>query len=152
LPVLLASSNAARINKLQQILTHAQMRPVSAQTGQAAMSILKQASQAGKPLKLAILDDDVQDMNGFDLAEQIVQDKTITAPTLFLLTGNGQRGDAGRCSRIGIAAYLAGPITPSILLKAIHAAFQTPHGTSRQPLLTRHLLRESEIQHVLVDG
>jgi two-component system sensor histidine kinase/response regulator len=153
-PVMIAGSNTARLSKLKQILSDAQMHVATAGSTQDAMAILRLANQAGRPIGLAILDDDSQDMDAFDVSERIAQDKTIATPTLFVVTSNGQRGDAARCARIGITAYLAGPITSSILLSALRAAIRRPGGDDAAglPLLTRHLLREMETQHVLVDG
>jgi two-component system sensor histidine kinase/response regulator len=55
----------------------------------------------------------------------------------------GQRGDARRCSELGVAAYLTKPVRQAELLDAILTALGTkPKKQARPALITRHSLRE----------
>jgi CheY-like chemotaxis protein len=110
------------------------------------MAALQQGNDAGEPFALAIMYDGVQDMDGFALAERIAREPAGGGATLFLLTATGRRGDAARCRRRGISAYLVGPITPPILLTAMRTAVGTPPEAGERPLLTRHSLREAQMR------
>ena len=92
------------------------------------------------------------EMDGFALAEAIKQHPDWTASTVLMLSSAGLRGDAERCSQLGIAAYLTKPIKQSELLDAILVALGTqPANNIRHCLITRHSLRESRQRlHVLV--
>jgi len=60
------------------------------------------------------------------------------------LTSTGERGDASRCVRLGIAAYLLKPIKQSELLFTISKVLREPSTkVSRPALITRHSIRES---------
>jgi len=58
---------------------------------------------------------------------------------VLLLAPSGQRGDAARCRRIGIAGYLTKPIVADELLQAALAIVDVPEGAQRV-LVTRHWL------------
>jgi CheY-like chemotaxis protein len=61
----------------------------------------------------------------------------------MMLSSGGQRGDASRCRKLGIMAYLLKPFQPSELLDAILIALNPQPSESAKPgLITRHTLRE----------
>jgi CheY-like chemotaxis protein len=61
----------------------------------------------------------------------------------MMLTSAGQRGDAARCRKLGVSAYLIKPIRQSELLEAVLAALEGKRTGEEQPtLITRHWLRE----------
>lgn len=61
-----------------------------------------------------------------------------------MLTSAGQPGEAARCRKLRIAAYLLKPIFNSDLQDAIRGVLgATRSGNAEAPLITRHTLRES---------
>jgi two-component system sensor histidine kinase/response regulator len=84
------------------------------------------------------------DMDGFTLAERIKERPELAGATIMMLTSAGQRGDAARCRKLGIAVYLIKPIRQSELLEAILLALGRPCRRGERPaVVTRHSLREA---------
>ena len=92
------------------------------------------------------------EMDGFELAERISKDPCLTTSTIIMLTSAGERGDAARCLKLGISAYLLKPIRQSELLFTISKVLNEPTSTAAQPsLITRHSIRESKRRlHILL--
>jgi CheY-like chemotaxis protein len=121
------------------------MLPVEAESGAAAIAKLQAASDAGRFFSLILLDAQMPMMDGFTLTETITRHKDWPSATVVMLTSAGARGDAGRCRKLGIAAYLTKPVREQELLQAILLALGPKPQTSPQPispLITRHSLRE----------
>src|SRR5690348_3416076 len=76
----------------------------------AGLESLRRAHRAGTPFDVAILDAQMPDQDGFELAAAIRGDRTLAKTRLLILTSAGQRGDGERCRRLGIQAYLTKPI------------------------------------------
>src|SRR5882724_11429692 len=72
----------------------------------AGLEALRRAARAGAPYDLAILDAQMPDQDGFELATAIRADRALAATRLLILTSAGQRGDGERCRQLGIQAYL----------------------------------------------
>ena len=53
--------------------------------------------RAGSPFALVLLDANMPDMDGFDVAEQIAARPELAGATIMMLTSSGQYGDAARC-------------------------------------------------------
>ncbi len=122
LPVLVVDDNATNRHILKETLTNWRMRPTVVESGNAALEALEQAQHAGTPFALVLLDVMMPEMDGFTLAEQIIQDPALASSTLMMLSSADHRGDAARCRAMGLAAYLTKPIRQSDLLSAIMAA------------------------------
>ena len=84
-------------------------RPQEVPDGPSALLALAQARDAGDPFLAAILDMQMPDMDGTDVARAIKADETLKDTRLVLLTSLGQRGDARQMEEIGFAAYLMKP-------------------------------------------
>ncbi len=82
-------------------------------------------------------------MDGFSLVEQIRQSPELCTTTIMMLTSAGHRGDAERCRKLGIAAYLLKPVRQSELRDAIIKALGAPVGAASGPMLTSYALRDA---------
>jgi len=152
--VLVVDDNVTNRRLLQEVLTHWQMKPKAVENGKAALAILKQAREAGKPFALVLLDCHMPEMDGFTLAEEIKKDPELAGTPIVMQTSAGQRGDGARCRQLGVAAYLTKPIKQSELLSAIVAALRVSSPKESHPtLITRHSLREgrSRLQILLAE-
>ena len=157
LRVLVVDENATNRQALEALLRHWHMQPVVVEGGRAALAAMRQAQQAGEPFSLVLLDAQMSEMNGFELAEQIEVEAQKGAALqqetkMILLSSMGRRGDAVHCRELGIAAYLTKPIKPSDLLEAVVKVLASPpHSVPRTPLITQHSLREDrKFLHVLL--
>ncbi len=110
----------------------------------AGLEALRRAARAGTPYDLAILDAQMPDQDGFELATAIRADGALTETRLLILTSAGQRGDGERCRQRGIQAYLTKPIARADLVEAVGTVLA---GTRSAPgaadLVTRHSIAES---------
>ncbi len=144
MPVLVVDDNATNRRILEEILTGWQMKTALAEGGWTALAAMERAKDQGNPFPLALIDAQMPDMDGFTLAERIRNDPRLAGATVMMLTSAGQRGDAARCRRLGIVAYLVKPIKQSELLEAILTALgKRPPERETTSLITRHSLREA---------
>jgi PAS domain S-box-containing protein len=143
LAVLVVDDNSTNRKILDAMLKHWLMRPQMAPSGGEGLAALDRAATAGTPYPLVLLDAQMPEMDGFELAEHIKQNPRLAGATIMMLTSAGQRGDAARCRELGIAVYLIKPIRQSELLEAILAALGKAPGKEHGTLITRHTLRES---------
>jgi two-component system sensor histidine kinase/response regulator len=106
---------------------------------------MERSAADGKPFALALLDFQMPDMDGFELAARIQEGAELGPTTIMMLSSVGQRGDAARCKELGVAAYLSKPIRQSVLLDAILAVLTNP-GRRAKPaaLVTCHSVRETQ--------
>ncbi|MFN2571544.1 MAG: response regulator [Gemmatimonadales bacterium] len=93
---------------------------------------------------LAILDVQMPDMDGFQLATAVRGDTSLARTNLLMLTSAGQRGDGERCRELGIRGYLTKPISRSDLLEALGTVLAGAAGEAGTPdVVTRHTIAES---------
>ncbi len=77
------------------------------------------AARAGEPFDLAVLDQQMPDTDGIDLARQFRQNAETLSTPLILLTSAGQKGKPGKDPESLFDAYLVKPARSSMLLDAI---------------------------------
>ena len=93
---------------------------------------------------LAILDVQMPDMDGFQLAIAVRAEKKLKRTNLLMLTSAGQRGDGERCRELGIRGYLTKPISRSDLLEALGTVLAgSPEEAGTPEVVTRHTIAES---------
>jgi PAS domain S-box-containing protein len=142
--VLVVDDNVTNRYLLEAMLVGWRMAPTLAANVSDAMAALRAAQLAGRPFTVVLADFQMPDADGFALAEAIRADPAIADTTVVMLTSGGQPGDAARCRELNIAAYLPKPIKRADLRAAILLALGAPSTTThRQPLVTRHSLREA---------
>jgi CheY-like chemotaxis protein len=92
---------------------------------------------------MMLLDQQMSGMDGFAVAERIRKQPKLISTTIMMLSSGGRRGDASRCRKLGIAAYLFKPFKQSELLEAMLIALGYQGAEiAKPPLITRHTLRE----------
>jgi len=141
--VLVVDDNATNRQILETTLSYWRMKPSLAAGAEDAIRLLKSAKAVGKPFRLMVADCHMPDIDGFTLVERIRKLPELDGMITVMLTSGGQRGDAGRCKELGIAAYLIKPILQSDLLEALLKVLGSRTGdTQPNKLVTRHSLRE----------
>jgi len=142
LRALIVEDNFKNRSVLKAILTRWGMKPTVVKGGHAALQAIESAKRTGRSFPLILLPGQMPEMDGFALAERIKRDPESVATTIILLASPGHLGDAARCRKFGISAYLVKPIRPGELLQAICDVLHSP--TQRETrLVTRHTLREA---------
>jgi signal transduction histidine kinase/DNA-binding response OmpR family regulator len=140
LVVTASDANAAVIT---QVLGDAGAHCTRIAWGQTAIAELDTAAREGNPFQVVLLDWDIQDMDGFELARGIGEAPSLPqTPVVVMLTSVGLRGDASKCREAGITAYLAKPFDRAQLLEAVTAAIASSSESDTGKLITRHTLRE----------
>ena len=110
----------------------------------AGLEALRRAARAGAPYDLAILDAQMPDQDGFELATVIRADRGLAQTRLLILTSAGQRGDGERCRQLGIQAYLTKPIARADLVEAVGTVLAgAVSAPGEADLVTRHSIAES---------
>jgi CheY-like chemotaxis protein len=108
-----------------------------------ALVLMRERADAGKPVTLLVTDAHMPEMDGFSLAEQVKNDPALAQTPIMILTSAGQRGDATRCSQLGISAYLTKPVSQSELREAIFLLLDRTAATEAPgALITRHMIHE----------
>jgi two-component system sensor histidine kinase/response regulator len=142
LHALIVDDNTTNRRVLHGMLSRWGMKPTGVEGGQAALKALEMAKSFGRPFPLIVIDGQMPEMDGFTLAERIQKDPQLVGATIMMLTSAGHLGDAARCRKLGISAYLVKPIRQGELLDAICSVLNEVPRKSSVPLVTRHTLRE----------
>ena len=95
------------------------MQPTLAVNGPQALWEIEAACRSGHPFPLFLIDEQMPEMDGFELVQRIRCNPDFSGYAVMMLTSGERQGDISRCEQLGIAAYLIKPIRGSELLKAI---------------------------------
>jgi PAS domain S-box-containing protein len=119
LSVLVVDDNLTNRRVLTGLLSQWGMQPKAVDGGRAALRALESAKLAGQPFALVLLDGQMPELDGFDLAAQLQKHPDWVGATIMMLTSADQLGDGARCRNLGISAYLVKPVRQSELLSKI---------------------------------
>lgn len=120
LPVLVVDDNVTNGGILVELAQGWEMQPSVANSGVEALNFLVNAKEAGKAFRLALIDANMPEMDGFELAKRIKQDSRLSGTGIIMMLNSVEyQADAARCGKLGIAARLMKPIRKSELLPAI---------------------------------
>jgi PAS domain S-box-containing protein len=141
--ILVVDDNATNREVLSAQLRAWGVRPDEAADGPSALDAMMRARDAGDPFVAAILDMQMPDMDGADLARAIKADETLTQTRLVLMTSLGQRGDARQMEEVGFSAYLVKPARQSDLFDSLSTVLARGTISRAAPrIVTRHAVRE----------
>ncbi len=100
-----------------------------------ALSAAEEAARSAAPFDLAILDQQMPEMDGIELARRLRDPASTRAMPLILLTSSGIKGRPDRQANILFDAYLVKPARASMLLDAIVSCLNTrAAGKAQDPL------------------
>ena len=143
LHVLVVDDNLTNRKVLAEMLGRWGMKPTLVEGPKSALQALLVARDAGSAFPLILLEGEMPEMDGFQLAERIRRDVGLVRGTIMMLTSCSHLGDAARCRESGISAYLVKPVRQSELLQAICSVLNlTQEQKEKAPLVTRYSLRE----------
>jgi two-component system, sensor histidine kinase and response regulator len=102
------------------MLTSFGMKADSVESAMRGRSALEAAVGAGDAYRLVVIDGEMPEMDGFQLAEIIQRNPSLAGATVIMLTcGMRQPEQIARCRELRVRAYLIKPIRRSELLKQI---------------------------------
>jgi PAS domain S-box-containing protein len=125
--VLIVDDNATNRLILERYLANWGALTESVVDGRSALDALRCALRAENPFALAILDLQMPEMDGLELAERISGDQALADTRLMMLSSMGHPGAGAR--RAGIAISLLKPVRQSLLRDAVVKVLgRTPKG------------------------
>ena len=101
------------------------MRPSCASSGLKGLDMLREGSERDDPFALVLLDMQMPEMDGLDVAEAIRADRSFGQPSLLLLTSAFVPPER-TASTLGIAVCLEKPVRRSRLYNAMLSCVTTP--------------------------
>ncbi|MBS1130398.1 MAG: sensor hybrid histidine kinase [Proteobacteria bacterium] len=141
--MLIVDDNATNRRILRGMLATLHVTCLEADSGKTALALMR---EQGSQFDCILLDAQMPEMDGYELARHLHAEHPALPPMLMLSSG-ALRGDALRCQEAGIAGFFAKPISSDELLAALGRLFDnSPKESSPEPspLLTRHSLREAQ--------
>ena len=146
LPVLVIDDNATNREILEEVLIGWEMVPTIA-VGDDVLRVLEDAGRSGKSFSLVLMDAHASERGAFEIVSEIRKNPEWALPMIMMTSSMGMRGDAEKCRKLGIAAYLTKPIKRSELFDAILTVLDI-HGAEpgEKDLVTKHSIRESKIR------
>ena len=144
LPVLVIDDNATNREILEEVLIDWEMVPTVA-GGEDVLRVLEDAGRSGRSFSLVLMDAHSSEGEAFEIASKIKKSPVAISPTIMMTSSMGMRGDAEKCRKVGISAYLTKPIRRAELFDAILTVFDM-HGAEpgEKNLVTKHSIRESK--------
>jgi CheY-like chemotaxis protein/HPt (histidine-containing phosphotransfer) domain-containing protein len=110
------------------------MAPDPVEDGERALEMLRLAVEGEEAYDLALLDMEMQGMNGIELARQIKADLAISSVQLVLLSSLVQHGVCEEARKAGVEACLTKPVKRSELYDTLTEVMGTPaEGEADRP-------------------
>ncbi len=141
--MLIVDDNQTNRRILRDMLATEGIKVDEASTAGEGLEAIRGAVKKHAPYDLAILDVQMPDMDGFQLATAVRADRGLARTRLLMLTSAGQRGDGERCRELGIRGYLTKPMSRADLLEALGTVLAGPEETATPEVVTRHTIAES---------
>ena len=141
--MLIVDDNQTNRRILRDMLATEGIKVDEASTAGEGLEAIRGAAKKHAPYDLAILDVQMPDMDGFQLATAVRADRGLARTRLLMLTSAGQRGDGERCRELGIRGYLTKPMSRADLLEALGTVLAGPEETATTEVVTRHTIAES---------
>ena len=117
--VLVVDDNATNRSILEEVLRHWGAVPTLASGGIEALARLKRAEDLGEPIRVALLDVNMPEMDGFTLADRMRSAPTPIAPAILMLSSSDHSGAVERCRDLALSAYIIKPVTQADLYAAM---------------------------------
>jgi two-component system, sensor histidine kinase and response regulator len=115
--VLVVDDNATNREIVSAYLRSSDVRCTLAESGAAALAAMHAAARAGEPFEVVVLDAQMPEMDGLDLAAAIRQAPSLRETRLVMLTSTGEH--RARARELGITGYLTKPVRRRRLLDTL---------------------------------
>jgi signal transduction histidine kinase/CheY-like chemotaxis protein len=119
IPVLVVDDNAVNRRVLHELLLRWRMLPTAAASGAAALEALHEAASRGRPFQVVLLDVNMPEMDGFEVAARTQDEASLAGTTIMMLSSSGQFSERERGRALGVANHLTKPIDQRDLLTAL---------------------------------
>ncbi|SDZ30129.1 PAS domain S-box-containing protein [Micromonospora pattaloongensis] len=117
--VLIVDDNPTNRTVVRDLVTMWGMRPADVPDGEAGLTALRGAVDAGDPFRVALLDMLMPGPDGLEVARAIQADPALRSTRLAMLTSTNQPGEEQAARECGIEAYLTKPVRATQLRAAL---------------------------------
>ena len=111
---------------MQYYLKSWKLRPTLATSGNSGLALLYKKAENGVPYDLAIIDDELPDVKGLELARTMHADQTLARTPVVLLCPFSNRLDPSTARLAGVASVLSKPFLRDRLLEALTGILAPP--------------------------
>jgi signal transduction histidine kinase/CheY-like chemotaxis protein len=136
LDVLIVDDNDVNRRILAEQVRRWGMTATAVADGRAALELLTAAALTRRPFELMLLDANMPDMDGFEVAAEVARRPELGRATIMMLSSSGEHVDQPRAAELGIAAYLTKPVYAADLLAAIERAIGSKPSAARPAAAT----------------
>jgi signal transduction histidine kinase/CheY-like chemotaxis protein len=131
--VLVADDNASSRDAALGMLGAWEADVTAAHDGPSAVDAIRRAHAEGRPFALAIVDADMDGMDGFTLTARLRNDPELARTPVLLATASGQTMDQQRAHAAGALGCLRKPLVATReLLAAVEQALRAAHDPDRR--------------------
>ena len=95
----------------------------AAESGAAGLEMIRQANTTEVPYHFVLVDAQMPEMDGFEVARQLQLSTDITGGMIMMLNACAVPEHAKQCNELGVFRHLVKPVMPSDLMGAMLAAF-----------------------------
>lgn len=136
--ILIVDDSATTRDVLRSILEQQGVQVSEAVQASGALKQLRENLNS-KPVEVAVIESELQGINGRELAKAIRSDSQFDGLEMVLMTSNAVKGDAKHYSQLGFGAYFTKPVKANDLVDAIAILLnKAAQPDKHYPLLTRH--------------
>jgi signal transduction histidine kinase/CheY-like chemotaxis protein len=144
---LIVDDNKNNLTILTHIMKSAGMRVTGLTGGEEVLPTVKGAFEGGDPFDIGILDIQMPDMSGYDVARQIRNPRSQIPYTPFLAYSSSTEGDAAKkCLEAGFDGFLPKPVHRRKLLEMMERLLRekkdNPKEKKPMSIITQHSMRE----------
>jgi len=138
LRVLVVDDNATNRLVLDRLLVSWGCRPDAVDGAEPGLDRLVSAALAGTPYDVVLLDLNMPDVDGYELACRVTRDPRLAGLRLVMLTSSGQRGEAERAAEFGVVGYLTKPVRSAQLHGVLVTVLGRTLASTRDVVTTVH--------------
>src|SRR5439155_16332281 len=125
--------------QLARLLASWRLRPTTVSSAKAAITVLEETVSPHLAFAFSVIDAQMPDIDGFELAATIRRGLSERAGSLLILLSSPDRtAELARCERLGLAATIAKPVNESELLDTL-MSLRLGAGGTEVPILPERL-------------
>jgi signal transduction histidine kinase/CheY-like chemotaxis protein len=147
--VLVVDDNSTNRRILGDLLSNWGMTVTLAESGRLALEELRQAKKERSPFHLLLLDCNMPEMDGFQVAEAARKECGKVQPIVLMLSSAANKGDKDRCRKLGIAQHLTKPVRQQDLLQSIRQVLLA-FGDTEQVMAQQEIPQASSALNILL--
>ncbi|MEW5722839.1 MAG: response regulator, partial [Thermodesulfobacteriota bacterium] len=126
LKALIVDDNDTARRILVEVLRGWGVVPTAVPDGPSGLAEVRRAREQGSAFAFVLLDSQMPEMDGFELAGRLRNEPGIPDLPLIMLTSTVRPGDPDRCREVGLTGYLPKPIRQAELLEVVKDALGRP--------------------------